>query len=385
MLTEVLGSGGYGAVYLAKHPRLERNVALKVLHPGYAADPEVRLAFDREAKLIASLDHPNIVAVYDRNDHKDEHLWLSMRHVPGGDLAALINAEPKGLNPQRVARLITDAARALDYAHRSGVLHRDVKPANILAEQHPDGERAILTDFGIARALDATVTATGVAATLAYTAPERFARQAVDHRADVYSLGCTLFHLLTGRTPFQTTDLAAAIAAHLSQIPPSPRDVRSELPRYLDTVLATALAKDPDQRYSTCSELAENVTRAVTATTYVPVVPPPHGSEEVRLRHAAGRDDILAMYSLGVLLHNRGKLTDAETWYRKAADNGHTDAMVYLGNLLRNRGKPTDAETWYRKAADNGDATAMNDLANLLRNRGEHREAETWYQRAANA
>ncbi|MFE7722744.1 protein kinase [Nocardia rhizosphaerihabitans] len=489
VLTEMLGGGAYGAVYLAKHPRLERNVALKVLYPGYAADPKVRIAFDREATLIASLDHPNIVAVYDRNDPEDEHLWLSMRPVAGGDLAALINAEPEGLDPQRVARLIVDAARGLDHAHRNGVLHRDVKPANILVEQHPDGERAFLTDFGIARALDATVTATGVTATLAYTAPERFARQAVDHRADVYSLGCTLFHLLTGHTPFRTTDPASTIAAHLSEPPPSPRDLRPALPAYLDIVITTALSKTPTDRYSTCSELAENVTRAVTATTYAPTMSAPHNVEVATLtpaadgdtgavsnhgllleslnlydpelatlllaadsgdttamnkvgrqheehgaltearvwyRRAANAGHTGAMYNLGVLLEEHAplqlpvslgstvpipagkqpgdseeptsaatatndlgdipELTEAENWYRRAANAGHTGAMYNLAVLLEERGQQTDAENWYRRAADaEGHPATMYNLGNLLKRRGKLGEAENWHRRAANA
>lgn len=145
-----IGAGGMGAVYLARHPRLKRVVALKVLYDGLGADRKVRRAFEREVELAARLDHPNIAAVYDRSGTDDEYLWLSMRHIVGGDLTGLLAREPAGLAPERVVRLIGDTARALDYAHGQGVLHRDVKPDNILVEEFHGIERAVLTDFGIA-------------------------------------------------------------------------------------------------------------------------------------------------------------------------------------------------------------------------------------------
>ncbi|MFD3706151.1 serine/threonine-protein kinase [Nocardia sp. NPDC058658] len=385
LLTGMLGAGGYGAVYLAQHPRLQRSVALKVLHPGYAADPGVRSAFDRETELIARLDHPNIVAVYDRNARDDEHLWLSMRHVTGGDLDAQITANPSGLEPHRVARLIAGVAHGLDHAHRNGVLHRDVKPANILIEEHPDGERAVLTDFGIARALGATATptASGVVATLAYAAPERLVGQAVDHRADVYSLGCTAFHLLTGQHPFDSTDPAAAIAAHLSQAPPRPRDRQPSLPTYLDIVIATALSKDPEHRYSTCSELADNLTRAVTSTTSVASGAVHHAGTESELRQCAKAGDVKAMTGLGTWLHQQGDTVEAEVWTRRAADAGDITAMYNLGISLQRRGDTAETEIWWRRAAQAGDCQAMHNLAVLLRQRGDPTEAESWWRRAA--
>ncbi|MBU3061124.1 protein kinase [Nocardia sp. NEAU-G5] len=261
----VVGSGGMGTVYLARQPRLQRLVALKVLAESFSAAPKTRAAFDREAALAAGLDHPNIVPVYDRSAVDDPELWLTMRYIDGGDAAALLDATPDGLAPDRVVRLITDAAGALDHAHARGVLHRDVKPANLLIENNQRlGERAMLTDFGIARTLDDTVTLSGIAASFAYAAPERFTNAPSDHSADIYSLGCTLFQLLTGQPPFPRKDQAAVVGAHLTEPPPAPSELRPELPAELDAVIATALAKAPRERYPSCLALAEAAAYALT-------------------------------------------------------------------------------------------------------------------------
>ncbi|WP_067707425.1 serine/threonine-protein kinase [Nocardia yamanashiensis] len=269
-IERLLGAGGMGTVYLAAHPRLRRRVALKVLGDTFVTDTKIRTAFDREATLAAGLDHPNIVPVYDRSAVDDAVLWLAMRYIDGGDAAALLREHEQGLEPARAVRLVADAAHALDYAHAQGVLHRDVKPANLLIDNdHREGERAVLTDFGIARTLDDTVTLSGIAATFAYAAPERFSDTPADHRADIYSLGCTLFQLLTGQPPFPRKDQAAVIGAHLTAPPPAPRTVRPELPAALDDVIATALAKLPADRYPTCTALA-----AAAAAALPPVVAP---------------------------------------------------------------------------------------------------------------
>lgn len=267
-IERLLGAGGMGTVYLAAHPRLRRRVALKVLGDTFVTDTKIRTAFDREATLAAGLDHPNIVPVYDRSAVDDAALWLAMRYIDGGDAAALLREHEQGLEPARAVRLVADAAHALDYAHAQGVLHRDVKPANLLIDNdHREGERAVLTDFGIARTLDDTVTLSGIAATFAYAAPERFSDTPADHRADIYSLGCTLFQLLTGQPPFPRKDQAAVIGAHLTAPPPAPRAVRPELPAALDDVIATALAKSPADRYPTCTALA-----AAAAAALPPVI-----------------------------------------------------------------------------------------------------------------
>ncbi|MEV0712855.1 serine/threonine-protein kinase [Nocardia aurea] len=220
----ILGAGGMGVVYAARHPRMNRVVALKVLNDAFATDPRARAGFDREAALAARLDHPNIVAVYDRSGPDDPAVWLAMRRVPGGDANALLTREPRGLAPSLAVELIADAASALDHAHAEGVLHRDVKPANLLIESDSRiGHRALLTDFGIARTLDDTVTLSAISVSFAYAAPERFTRQPADHRCDIYSLGSTLHHLLTGQPPFPRDDQAAVIGAHLSEVPPAPQ------------------------------------------------------------------------------------------------------------------------------------------------------------------
>lgn len=265
-IRRLLGRGGMGAVYLAGHPRLDRLIALKVLNEVLAADPPARNAFDREAQLAARLEHPNIVGVYDRSHPQDPALWLSMRFIEGGDVTTLLSGTVNGLELPRAVALITDAAHALDYAHAQGVLHRDVKPANLLIDHDlRSGERAVLTDFGIARTMDDTATLTGVAATLAYAAPERFSRKPADHRADIYSLGATLYQLVTGEPPFPRRDQAAVIAAHLLEEPPSVRIRRPELPAGIDEVIATALAKRPEDRYQTCGALAAAIERAAAA------------------------------------------------------------------------------------------------------------------------
>jgi serine/threonine-protein kinase len=203
-----------------------------------------------------------------------------MRYIRGGDAHTLLAAAPGGLAPELVVALIADAAAALDYSHSHAVLHRDVKPANLLIEQHPrHGHQALLTDFGIARTLDSTVTLSAVSASFAYAAPERFTRAPSDHRSDIYSLGCTLFHLLTGRPPFPREDQAAVVGAHLSEPPPAPSMVRPDLPAGLNRVIATALAKDPEKRYPSCTALADAARQAVTSASAAAMTSPLSWSE----------------------------------------------------------------------------------------------------------
>lgn len=270
-----LGSGGMGTVYLARHPRLPRHDALKVLADDHAADAEFRARFLREAELAAVLAHPNLVAVRDRGE-TDGRLWIATQYVAGSDAAELVRREPAGLDPARAVHIVVEAARGLDEVHRGGLLHRDVKPANILvAEQpgHPD--RVLVTDFGIARqAEDAATLASGggLTATLSYVAPEQLGGDRVDRRADVYSLGCTLFQFLTGAVPFPRQTPAAVMYAHLHEAPPQPSTLRPGLPVAFDAVIAKALAKDPAQRFASCGELAAAARDAVDGT---PVDPHP--------------------------------------------------------------------------------------------------------------
>jgi serine/threonine protein kinase, bacterial len=258
-IVRLLGSGGMGEVYLAEHPRLPRHDALKVLPADVSADPEFRSRFNREADLAATLFHPHIVGVHDRGEFEGQ-LWIAMDYVEGTDAGQLMKARySDGLSEHDVCAIVTAVAGALDYAHQRGLLHRDVKPANILLTEPEDGERRILlADFGIARQLadvsGLTVTNMTVG-TVAYAAPEQLMGADLDGRADQYALAATAFHLLTGSPPFQHSNPVAVISQHLTATPPKLSDRRPEL-AYLDPVLSTALAKDPADRFVRCREFA---------------------------------------------------------------------------------------------------------------------------------
>ena len=210
-----LGTGGMGEVYLVQHPRLPRREALKILPASVSADPEYRQRFAREADIAASLWHPHIVEVHDRGEH-DGQLWITMDYVEGTDAAQLVRDRyPHGMPPKDVLEIVSAIADALDYAHERYLLHRDVKPANILITEPPKGERRILlADFGIARDTNDTngLTATNVTVgSVAYAAPEQLTGKALDGRADQYALACTAFHLLTGEPPFVNSNPAVVI------------------------------------------------------------------------------------------------------------------------------------------------------------------------------
>ncbi|WP_280493800.1 serine/threonine-protein kinase [Nocardia asiatica] len=261
-----IGAGGMGAVYLAEHPRLPRRDALKILDPGLGADAEFRARFEREAELAARLEHPNVVSIYDRGAEGDV-LWIAMRYVDGVDAAELVRRGPAVLPAGRAVRIVAAAARGLDAAHRGGLLHRDVKPANILVSTADDGSDAVrITDFGIARSMDATASSTttgSVQASFAYAAPEQLTGAPLDHRADIYSLGCTLYELLTGSVPFGPRTPAASMQAHLYEPPPRPSRANPTLPPSVDEVVTRAMAKNPAARYSSCAELAAAALRAL--------------------------------------------------------------------------------------------------------------------------
>ncbi|MEU6586292.1 serine/threonine-protein kinase [Nocardia sp. NPDC046763] len=271
----LLGAGGMGEVYLAHDRDLPRFVALKLLNRVASDDDETRQRFLREANIIARLSHPNIVTIYARGEEQGR-LWLAMAYVDGSDLAAELLDGP--LEPERAAAITADLARALDYAHEAGVLHRDVKPANVLLTAQPR-EWALLTDFGIAESRHEArgITENGeVVASFHYTAPERFHGEArVDRRADVYSLGCTLFEMLTGAPPFGDSDLPRLIYRHVRAPVPSLRERNPALPAALDPVLARAMAKNPRARFATCTELSVAVSEAIAGARPRTPAPPP--------------------------------------------------------------------------------------------------------------
>jgi serine/threonine-protein kinase len=253
-----LGTGGMGQVYLAQHPRLPRRDAVKILPRELTANDEFRQRFNREADLAANLYHEHIVGIHDRGEYQGQ-LWISMDYVAGTDAAQLLRAQyPSGMPKTQVVEIISAVADALDYAHSRGLLHRDVKPANILLTDTSPRRRILLADFGIARELGeiSGLTATNMlVGTTAYCAPEQLQGSNLDGRADQYALGCTAFNMLTGSAPFRHSNPAVVIAQHLSAPPPHISERRPELAD-LDGALAKALAKQPDDRYPTCADFA---------------------------------------------------------------------------------------------------------------------------------
>lgn len=259
-IQRLLGSGGMGEVYLVQHPRLPRQEALKILPVGVSADPAYRQRFAREADLAASLWHPHIVTVHDRGED-DGQLWITMDYVEGTDALRLLRDRyPNGMPTTDVVDIITAVADALDYAHERFLLHRDVKPANILLSDARRGERrTLLADFGIARGVydSSGLTATNMTVgSVAYAAPEQLTGKALDGRADQYALAATAFHLLTGAAPFTNSNPAVVIGNHLSSPPPAISRLRDDLGS-LDSALATAMAKEPHHRFQTCRQFAD--------------------------------------------------------------------------------------------------------------------------------
>jgi serine/threonine protein kinase len=276
----LLGSGGMGRVYLAQHPRLPRRDALKLLPSAWSADTEYRARFNREADLASTLWHPNIVGVHDRGE-ADGQLWISMDYVDGLDAARLVaERHPAGMPADEVARIVTAVASALDSAHKRGLLHRDVKPANImLTHLDDDGEqRILLTDFGIARYVndvdDVTATTTAIG-TVAYCAPEQLSGDEVGGRADQYALAATAYQLLTGEPLFPSSDPAEVINDHLNSKPPTLAAKRPELAA-LDPVLTVALSKRPESRFARCSDFARALTEQIAAMGPRSAVAPPN-------------------------------------------------------------------------------------------------------------
>jgi len=223
-ILRLLGSGGMGEVYLVEHPRLPRHDALKVLRPDLSSDTSFRERFIREADLAAGLRHPHIVGIHDRGEH-DGQLWIAMDYIDGSDAAQLMQQHyPAGMPAERAIPIITAAASALDHAHKRGLLHRDVKPANIIvADFDSDDRRVFLADFGIARSLDDSsgITTTNMTVgTVAYAAPEQLMGEELDGRADQYALAATAYHLLTGVQLFPHSNPAVVISRHLNTTPP---------------------------------------------------------------------------------------------------------------------------------------------------------------------
>src|SRR3954466_7543488 len=262
-----------GVVYQAQHVHLGRTVALKLLAPELSGNEDFRARFLREARLAAELDHPGIVTVYDAGD-VDGVLYLAMRFVRGTDLAEVLT-ERGPLSAAETTAILEQVAAALDAAHAAGLVHRDVKPANVMIE----GQRCYLTDFGLTKRASSDsqqLTAAGqFLGTVDYVAPEQIEGKDVDGRADVYALGCVLFECLTGSRPYPRDSQVAVIFAQLREPPPRPRELRPDLPAEIDMVVAKAMAKAPTERYSTCTEFGAAAVAALSGLRSTQPMPEP--------------------------------------------------------------------------------------------------------------
>ena len=308
-IERVLGRGGMGIVYLAEHGRLGRKVALKIVAPEYSDDARLRARFVRESRMAAALDHPNVLPIYEA-DEAEGVLFIAMRLVEGADLATRLGEGP--LAPRETVHLLAQVAAALDAAHARGLIHRDVKPANVLIASGggvDSADHAYLADFGLTKrgGSESSLTAVGAfAGTLGYIAPEQVEGREVDGRADQYSLACLAFECLTGRVPFERDSDIAVAMAHLRDAPPSAVALRPELPGAVDSVLARGMAKAPADRYDTCAAFVGALRGALdisaTAPRPIPVATSPHSR---RIPLAVGATTLLAIAIAGIWFGGR--------------------------------------------------------------------------------
>jgi serine/threonine protein kinase len=281
LLEGLVGVGGMAAVFRARDERLGRVVALKLLSVGLPGDGEFRERFVREARAVAAVDHPHIIPVYEAGE-ADGVPFIAMRFVAGGDLRAVLGQED-GLSPGRVAAFLSPVASALDAAHDAGLVHRDVKPANILVDTGPGRpEHVYLSDFGLARgmlSLSGLTRAGQFLGTPEYASPEQIAGRAVDGRADQYGLACVAYALITGSPPFKRALPMAVMYAQVSEPPPQVTAVRPDLSVDVNEVLTTALAKAPECRYTSCGAFADALREALGVGPYDSTRPyPPAGA-----------------------------------------------------------------------------------------------------------
>jgi serine/threonine-protein kinase len=253
---KVIGSGAMGEVFLAQDTRAGGRVALKVLRTELTEDERFRQRFEREAAIATSLDHPGVVRTVTAGEVAGR-LYLAMEYVDGSNLREILRSEAP-LDVKRSLDLVAQVADALDAAHSAGLIHRDVKPANVLVTGCPGEERVLVCDFGLARhvsSVSSLTTDRGFVGTIDYVPPEQIEGRTVDRRADIYSLGCVLYECLTGTKPFERESELAVVFAHLNDPAPTASERRPELPEAFDTVFAKALAKSPDDRFESCRDL----------------------------------------------------------------------------------------------------------------------------------
>jgi len=263
---QVIGRGGMAEVHEGTDSRLNRRVAIKILRPDLARDPQFQDKFRREAQAAAGLNHPNVVAVYDTGEHMIDNMpvpYIVMEYVDGVTLEHALTHGPR-IMPERSLEIMAGILAALDYAHRHGIVHRDIKPANIMINAHGDAK---VMDFGIARAmadLATSVTVTrGVMGTVKYVSPEQAKGEVADARSDIYAAGCVMYELLTGQPPFTGETFVSIAYQHVNELPKSPSQLDSSISTTLDAIVLHALAKHPSQRYQTAAEMRADVERAM--------------------------------------------------------------------------------------------------------------------------
>jgi len=343
-IDSLLGWGGMSVVYLAEDLRLKRRVALKLLAASLAEDESFRDRFLRESELAASIDHPNIVPIYEAGT-TDDLLFIAMRYVEGRGLNERLHHGR--LDPADAIGILAQVASALDAAHARGLVHRDVKPSNLLVDPgaRPDGsDHVYLADFGLTRRVsdEAGIGDDGhLLGTIDYVAPEQIAGEEVDRRADVYSLGCVLYECLVGQPPFRRDSDLAVVFAHLETESPAPSAGRPELPAALDGVIARALAKEPEQRYASCREFAQ-------AALAVAVDEASRRLVDVASRAAAGRSDLSEVEA-----ELTGKVIDLQLAREqaRALSGPHTPARVAAEGICPFKGlasfEPVDADYFF--------------------------------------
>ncbi|MFN8448323.1 MAG: serine/threonine-protein kinase [Anaerolineae bacterium] len=258
-IIEEIGRGGMATVYRARQSNINRVVAIKVLPPTLLHDPSFYERFVREVDLVAHLEHPHILPIYDYGE-VDGTPYIAMRYLAGGSMAQWLRRGLPSLD--KLTKPMTQIASALDYAHQQGVIHRDLKPGNILLDEN---DNAYLSDFGIARVLDSNLTGSAIIGTPAYMSPEQANGRPLDARSDIYSLGVVLFELITGQEPYEAETPVALLLKHINEPMPSARAIRPELPVAGERVIVKATAKQPDQRYASATDLANAFSAAINA------------------------------------------------------------------------------------------------------------------------